>query len=279
MRARIAPVLLGLLALAGCAGEEPPPPLPAEALPVSGFVLPFDEYQLAAPDRVTVEKARSTLAETCMRMRGYEVDIPEIGGSNAVAGTENSRRYGLVDESVATRFGYHFPSDEASEKRSLRQQEWEAGLSEEVRTLLDGENGCSDEAQRELRKDAPVADTGWLADQDFSALEESAKLAPVVAAREAWRTCMAGHGFAYATPEDAIADAKWQLDSPAPSPEEVRAAQVDVGCKQSTGLVRTWYEAETALQRQVVERERTRFDEFEAANQARVANAHRVLGS
>ncbi|UJW34753.1 hypothetical protein L3Q67_13875 [Saccharothrix sp. AJ9571] len=279
MRARIAPVLLGLLALAGCAGEEPPPPLPAEALPVSGFVLPFDEYQLATPDRVTVEKARSTLAETCMRARGHEVDIPEISGSNAAAGTENSRRYGLVDESVATRFGYHFPSDQATENRSLRQQEWEAGLSKEIRTLLDGENGCSDEAQRELRKDAPAADTGWLTDQDFSALEASAELEPVAAAREGWRTCMAGHGFAYATPEDAIADAKWQLDSPAPSPEEVRTAQADVGCKQSTGLARIWHEAETGLQRQVIERERTRFDEIKTANQARVANAHRVLGS
>lgn len=263
--------LAALLTLAACGTT----PETAPAAP--DLTLPFDAYQLGLADGARIEQARGHAVKLCMRSRGLDVTLPTSGGSGSPSLGPNARRYGVIDDETAKRYGYHFPktTDETAEARKTL--DWASKLTEEQRAALYGEDGCSDRADADIAKGIPSSESGFLSSQDFASLDESAKNADVLRAKGSWRECMASAGFQYADPDAAISDPRWNLDSALVPGAEIDTARADVRCKESARLVVVWRDVEVSLQRQVIERESVRFQRVEDAKRTRLANADRIL--
>jgi hypothetical protein len=245
--------------------------------------LPFDAYRLSHADESRIEQARNLLVERCMRSLDLDLTLPAgISASGPLSLSPNARRYGVIDDDTAKRYGYHFPksTDEAAEVRKV--QTWESKLTDRHRTALygeDGKPGCTDQAVTDIAKGVPESDGDFLSTRDFASLAESAKNTDVVRAKAAWRECMTSAGFPYADPDAAISDPRWKLDSPTVPGAEVDTARADVHCKESSRLVAVWRDVEVSLQRQVIEREAAQFQQLETDKRTRLANADRILGS
>jgi hypothetical protein len=110
------------------------------------------------------------------------------------------------------------------------------------------QGGCAGEADRRIG----TLPSSLLADQlDAQSLTASQSDSTVVAAIHQWSTCMKQHGFTVASPYDASA-LSGQLGSYPGSDLDKTVAVADVGCKQSTKLVTTWFDVETRLQNQYI---------------------------
>jgi hypothetical protein len=264
-------VLATLLTLAACGTTPQPAPAAVD------LSLPFDAYQLSRADEARIEQARSHAVKLCMRSRGLDVTMPTSGVSSSPRLAPNARRYGVIDDETAQHYGYHFPKTAEETAEARKTQDWASKLTEEQRTALYGEDGCSDRADTDIAKGIPSSEGGFLGSRDFASLDESAKNADVVRAKGSWRECMASVGFRYADPDVAISDPRWKLDSALVPGAEIDTARADVRCKESSRLVMVWREVEVSLQRQVIEREAAQFQRIEADKRTRLANADRIL--
>jgi hypothetical protein len=269
-----------LLALAACGTTaEAGPTGPA----ANELTLPFDTYRLGHADELRIEQAQSLLVQRCMRSRGLEISLPDSVTTPAPLDlSPNMRRYGVLDDTTALRYGYHFPKtgDEAARSREL--QDWSAKLTDQQRAALyseDGKPGCADQADTAIADGVPEGDGDFLTTRDFDSLDESAKNAEVVRAKAAWQDCMASAGFRYPDPKAAISDPQWNLDSATVPSVEIDTARADVRCKESSRLATVWHDVEVSLQHQVIEREAERFRRLETGNRTRLANADRILVS
>lgn len=246
-------VLLFLLlagALASCASapttldgtDQFPPTAEAESL-----TLPFDAYTMSLADMYTILNAEDVLMHTCMKAQGYEFDI--LKRPTEVKDLRNRRRYGAIEPDIA-RFGYHVPagllSPESVDTASTRRDDL---MNEGAKAAAGGPGGCAAKAFKQISPDGGP-DLNRLTGADSASLKVSQKDPRVMVAMHAWRDCMRQSGLAYSAPLDAMADPRWWgPDSLEPSPEEIRVATADVGCKSRTGLVEVWHAADAAIQR------------------------------
>jgi len=260
-----------LLTLAACgttAEAGPTGPVATE------LALPFDVYRLGHADESRIKQAQSLLVLRCMRSRGLEISLPDsVTAPGPLDLSPNMRRYGVLDDATALRYGYHFPktADEAASSREI--QNWSSKLTDQQRAALyteDGKPGCADQADTDIAKDVPDGDGDFLTSQDFDSLDESAKNADVVRAKASWQECMASAGFHYSDPQ-------WDLDSATVPRVEVDTARADVRCKESSRLVSVWHDVEVSQQHQVIEREAAQFERLETDKRTRLANADRIL--
>lgn len=287
--AKVCAAGLVLVALAACGSTPPPPaaPVPAAAMPLGPaapitppvpaeqLALPFDRYRLNFAEESEIERARTILARACLRERDVRLEVPDdVRDPGVLDVTPNLRRYGVIDEPTATRFGYHFPRTPQEARRQQDRERWSASLTEPQRMALFGENGCTERADTELSE---VDDT-FFVDADFQSLRISGADPRVVAATKAWRACMSEQGFDYSDPNAAIADPRWDLDtSGIPTAAEITAAQADVRCKTATGFVETWHDVEVGVQQEEIRRDADRFAALASARDRRLAAARQVL--
>jgi hypothetical protein len=267
-----------LLCATACA-SVPVSPLPAAPEPVTsvaGLVLPFDTYKPAPEQSALLGNAQARLVAQCMRRYGVTAAPPKIEIAAVRAGDPgNARRYGVADPEQAALTGYHLPRSGPPGKRPT----WESRLSKSARKHLYGTRahpGCTARASAALARDAHKADWSWLALQDSRTLEETARIPAVVQAVSRWRACMAKAGFRYPAPEAAIADHRWNLDSPKVSAEEKRTATADANCKWTSGLVATWFAADAALQKSIIADNLERFTAFRANLRTRLFRASSI---
>jgi hypothetical protein len=270
MPTKVFAAALVLLTLTACGAEPVAPALPAERL-----ALPFDRYRPGFAEETDVVRARAALVRACLRDRGVELALPdEERTPGALDRSPNLRRYGVIDEASAAGFGYHFPKTPEEQAEQSEQRRWVASLTEAQRTAVFGEHGCTEQAETELTK----ADDGFLTEADFRSLKASESDPRVGAAVTAWRACMAGRGYDYATPSAAIADPRWNLDAAAVPDEEKDTALADVRCKASAHLPEVWHDVEVGVQQQEIRRDSADFARLAAALQTRSTTARRVLG-
>ncbi|MFJ2556936.1 MULTISPECIES: hypothetical protein [unclassified Streptomyces] len=166
-------------------GGQPPrhptaAPLWTQAAGMS-LELPFDAYKWTPREDWSLERARRVLLEHCVRAAGVDFTMPVTTAREApAAGYDNSRRYGVTDERVAARFGYHMPVTEDERERRSAVREWGAQVGAEEATALCGQGdgngtaGCYREADTVLSADVPEADTDWLTEQGAATLRPSA---------------------------------------------------------------------------------------------------------
>jgi hypothetical protein len=272
-----------LLSLTACAGNPEQEPENAAAPGIAPFrlVLPFDQYKWNPREQGLYEQARILLLKRCVQSRGTTFTMPERMDSEELPDIyDNSRRYGLAHEAAAARFGYHIPADSDGGRQRREIGKWSKEISAAEETAIYGAPGipgCYEQADAELAKGTPGADTDWLTARSSESRDETAKNESVVNAKAGWRACMAGLGFTYADPDDALGDRRWDVESPTITETELRTALADVRCKDSSGLVRVWQEVETTWQRQVIDRNADRFPALAATKQTQLSNARQVI--
>lgn len=288
MFAKVCVVGLVLVTLAACGSTEPKPaaaPAPpagplgpaapvTSPVPAEQLALPFDSYRLSSAEESDIQRARTVLARACLRERDVRLDVPDdIRSPGVLDLNPNLRRYGVIDETTAARFGYHFPRTPEEARRQQDRERWSTSLTEPQRMALFGEGGCTEQADAELTE----VDDDFFVDADFRSLQTSGTDPRVVAATAAWRACMTEQGFDYPDPNAAISDPRWHLDTTDVPAAEIDTAMADVRCKASTHFVETWHDAEIAVQQEEIRRNPDRFAGLASARDKRLAAARRVL--
>lgn len=194
------------------------------------------------------------------------------------------RRYGLADAAEAARYGYSVPLYTAASSGpalTARESVVLVGPQAPARGVYDGKEipsgGCVSQAGRQLGYSPNIP----LVDQlDQQSLTNSQRLPQVRAVISAWSACMKRSGYQAGSPLTASLLSQ-QYDAAPGSALDRKIAVTDVACKQSTNLVRVWFEAESGLQKQYIaaDQVRLRQDAASLAAVERKAGAVLVAGT
>lgn len=213
--------------------------------------LPLSAYRLTNREQSDARHADSLLVRACMEKAGFSWYAPVT----PLRPDPLRRRYGVIDPEVAQLYGYHPPPDEISARIAGRRLE--ILKNPEADKAYHGpeknrQQGCAARAGQELSPRVEEI-TNTLADRlSWQSLEASAKRPEVVAAHRAWQKCMSARGYHYATPDDAILDKAWNLESSVIGEKERAVAVADVACKYEVDLVEIRVAAETDIQREMI---------------------------
>ncbi|MGW4020309.1 hypothetical protein [Streptomyces sp. NPDC005009] len=188
-----------------------------------------------------VTSTRDDLIDQCMDEAGYPAwepapDLPEIGGK-----TLTDWRYGIHDAELAAERGYHPAAGE--------QEAYDAALAEgsvdESGAPDDVVKGCAGEVDGMV---PALAVSGIIERISGESYSESHKNPKVVAAFAKWSACMKGKGYEYKAPMDANEDLRF-ADPTKVSQLEIETASADIACRGEADVTRTWFDAESAIQR------------------------------
>ncbi|MEU2601216.1 hypothetical protein ABZ669_29505 [Streptomyces hirsutus] len=281
-------LLTCVLLVTGCGsgdtGETTPSPrqdnsvAPESSSLTADLALPAENYIFSEAEIAQLTRAMSSIARTCMKEAGFTYR-PETGQSPDIGVMD--RRYGVANSSTAQTYGYHFPSPKADRKSGA------TSLSEAGRVALGGkpladgrldpDGGCIGEAKRRLAgSDAEFGPDDTARKLNMESYARSQKDPRVLAAFRTWSACMAEKGYRYDSPMDAIDDPAF-ADEKA-NATEISTARADVECKEKTGLVRTWFDVESAWQRTEIEKDAEVFDGIERHKTDQLKRAAAELG-
>ncbi|GAA3501827.1 hypothetical protein GCM10019016_089340 [Streptomyces prasinosporus] len=281
-------LLTGALLLTGCgsgdAGEATAPPqqddsvAPESSSLTADLALPVEGYIFSEAEIGQLTRAMSSLARSCMKEAGFTYR-PETAQSPDIGVMD--RRYGIANSHTAQTYGYHFPTPEAGRESGA------ASLSEAGRVALAGkpladgtldpDGGCIGEAKQRLAgSDAEFGPDDAARKLNMESYARSQKDPRVLAVFRAWSACMAEKGYRYDSPMEAIDDPAFAGDKAAST--EISTARADVGCKKKTGLVRTWFDVESAWQRTEIEKNAETFEEIKRHKTDQLKRAAVELG-
>ncbi|MGP3936841.1 hypothetical protein [Nonomuraea sp. KM88] len=240
--------------------------------------LPFDAYRPNSADLVLTDRAADVLTKRCMAARREtwrEITETDVGDVRYIT---HRRRYGLAEDEVARRVGYHLPQDPGVLFVRRLRAERDSALRPTARVAAygkDGKGGCVKEALDYVNRFALTEDRAFvhrLGTQTF----DSAWTRPAAErAVEQWSSCMAMAGFAYKGPGEAGIISRWGGPASKPTPQEIATATADVTCKKATNLVPILVRVESKLQEQVLRQEKEKF----AAIAARIGQMRSRLTS
>jgi hypothetical protein len=138
--------------------------------------------------------------------------------------------------------------------------------------------GCVGEATRKLEGATRTSADPSLPERlDVESLQEAQGRPGVRHALAAWSGCMAAKGYKAATPFDAMRLPP-SAAGPKPDKQEIATAVADVSCKQQTGLIRTWFDAEVAVQYRQIAADKPALDAAKAQTDAMVKAAAAATG-
>ncbi|MEV7358408.1 hypothetical protein [Kitasatospora sp. NPDC091276] len=225
--------------------------------------LPLDPYFLPPTDEARLHTALDRLVADCLRSAGLQPPGP--AGVQAPLLGRYERRYGLTSATGARTVGYHLPDHPAPTQAPLSPAQMKA---------LTGPQGCQESAARRITGTPGYPGDAYVVrSANQESFERSAKTPEVVAVVTAWSRCMKRAGYDYATP---LQTGTWPSERA--TGEERTTALADVACKQETGLVRIWNEAETTVQRTLIQQNATAFDGVLAERRRMLSEADAVLG-
>ncbi|WP_129773497.1 hypothetical protein [Streptomyces sp. L-9-10] len=250
--------------------------IPAPTTEALRLVFPFDSYVLSDSETHVTYEAGDVLMRSCMRQQGHDWKI--VRTPKGFTDWRNRLHYGLIEPSVAARFGYHVPSDlqappevrEVLAKIKTRQAALtkdEAQAAQKCRKAADG--------QLTRNAKAPFAPFNDFKSKTY---DEAQREPAVRRAMAAWSACMRDKNFSYPTPIAAGEDsAWWAKDTREASAKEIVTAKADVACKKKTGLVSRWFDTERSLEQETIRSNQEYFTKLKAANDRYLENARRVL--
>lgn len=271
---------------------------------VDEIVLPIDAYALSTVEVGQMGRVRMLLAGECMRGFGFDFDARSVGADDSQSrvqdvGTHgNRRRYGVTEEAVAARYGYHLASTVAGDKPAGKRQS-DHGFGEmtaakeavlfgrradgKALTEVSGRQvpagGCFGEASSKISNTGELAEAVVVSRIASESFERSLNDSAVTAAISKWSACMKAKGHTYPNPLDAAG--AFDLDTPTVPVKEITAAKADVQCKREVGLVDTWMGFETRYQKAEIEKhaEELRAIKSERAKQMKRIAEILALGS
>jgi hypothetical protein len=286
--------------LAGCGlvggifGDGIPTPKTAADL-----VLPLDVYELGPVDRAQVLRARFGLIAECLRQ--YQIDFQAPAVEPATY-PQNAGYLGWIEERQVGRYGYVGPPGYTSIK-AMDGFEPYSVTDEQFRVLIGKikrfhgkavpPGGCEAKADSVLNQGAEGVPATEIAkrfnEDEVPALASDAAGAAfrdgrIAAAERTWSDCMERAGFHYRTTSDATGDPRWattaandQIDLPRGTPEEIRTALADSTCRRDVNYYGIRQAVYTEYQNKIIASHRGRLDMIKLLNEARLANAKKVL--
>ncbi|MER7707807.1 hypothetical protein ABTX81_33555 [Kitasatospora sp. NPDC097605] len=297
---RVAAALLAggaLLGVGACSDSAPSgpkddqgagaPPAVAQSGLTKGLALPMAAYMENYPQRVTIDRAVGLLTRDCMARFGlsYDPPAPDANPASIYDDTNMVRRYGLTDRESAAKLGYGLGTESytppPAPKMSAAQVAVFSGRVElkpdapEAPPTFNGipipREGCRREARNKV---GGILDTGLSGRLDNESFDTSKAAPEVQAALAQWSSCMAGKGYTVDLPENAFRLAP-RNSSGAVGSAEITLALADVDCKESVNLVGVWFETESRIQRELIEKNQLALteirDRIEAAVKAAAA--------
>lgn len=228
-----------------------------------GLVLPLEAYMESFPEQSAIARAQVKLVEGCMATFGFTYAPPAPGVPLSNDDANMNRRYGVSDADEAAQYGYHLPNYAAppvtsspvssAEDLVLTGHTGNTASPSAAASTYHGvqipHNGCIGSSTAKL---GGVLNTALPDQLDSTSLSQSQAEPVVQTALHAWSACMKSKGYTVDTPFNAPALAA-SSNGRSPTSQEIEVAVADVGCKQQTNLVNTWFTAESAVQDQQVE--------------------------
>ncbi|MDV9172180.1 hypothetical protein R6V09_18950 [Streptomyces sp. W16] len=247
-----------------------------------GMRLPLQDYMLGYAEVVDVENARDVVKQECMQRLNFEY-APEPSGlhpSTAYDSMNMERRYGITDRTEAAAHGFTPPQvaadddDTAAEDTELAREDAESAVSGWDTAM---NQTCIPEANAKVGVLYETDAAGDLASQSYDATAAQTSVRNAVAS---WSSCMAGDGH----PVKSLDDAEGRFAVPKkpglkPGKAEVSLATDDVDCKQTSNLVGTWYQAETAYQHRQIASHKHELEAEKARNGKLIERARAVLAA
>ncbi|MGW0336666.1 hypothetical protein ACWD0J_33310 [Streptomyces sp. NPDC003011] len=298
---RLAIPVLSLALLAGCSAQTPSS-APSSATPSAGapepsaspsapakkgytFRLPIAAYSYSDADYEVIQSAERVLTRDCMKDFGLSYTPAKTPAP--AAGPD--RRYGLSDLATAGRYGYRLPPEPAAPQPQL---------SKDETTVLYGKRSLGDSGQQDAKltfrgREIPAEGCLGKAILDFrkpyeypagsrtasriatASYEDSLKDPAVRAVFGKWSSCMRRKGYDYASPMDALETPAFREGKV--SAEEKETAVADVSCKQNTGLLDTWFDAEAAIQKDMIAKDPEPLRKLDEMHREKVRAAREIL--
>lgn len=302
MLARVLTVIVsGLLAavLVGCSGgQDSPsgyepllegepaldPAIIASADPAS-FPRPLWAYRYSDAEAKIVSRARTILSQRCMEPFGF---APAPGWEPEGLVLDDYRRYGLWDPAGRQNgyWGRDLPDGSDTSLPvpyvGIDESNVYFGMVNEFNGLPVPPGGCAAAEANVVPADLQTYDFSLVGNLDGEAQARAKQDSRVVPLLDAWRACMRDKGWDY---DDVEAPFQyWAEDGRRGgedvfliSDDELRNAEDDLDCKESTGLQGTWLAADIAYQEVIIERDGERLREFRQALERIIANANQII--
>ncbi|MFJ5034498.1 hypothetical protein ACIQB5_42090 [Streptomyces sp. NPDC088560] len=246
-----------------------------------GMRLPLEKYMLGYPDMVDIENAKDVVKSACMKRLGFSYTPKLMGTQPAASYNEMNmeRRYGITDPAKAAAHGFAVAQDtdgpsQADQDAELAREDQESSAEGWDKAMNET---CIPEANQKVGVLFPTDTAGDLAGQSLKATRSQ----PVVErALASWSSCMAGHGHLVKS----LDDAEGRFAQPGrtgvqPEKAQVLMATDDVACKSTTGLVPTWYTAETAYQNKQITSHKQQLEAAKTRDALLLKKARAVLAS
>lgn len=216
----------------------------------AGLALPLDAYALSPKLALEYGTAQHMLIEQCMAGKGFDIELVREDPVRDFQPTASNitRRYGITRMAWAEEYGYALPPEyedppvgsryvPASEAERIA---FKGNLSDEERQS--GEvGGCQGQALDAL----PFEPESLVDELDAQSLHRSESDPRVTEVVEAWSQCMGDRGYDYASP--------YEIGVPPHGGDDPQTAVADIQCKEQTSLVTVWFEAESEIQRDLIE--------------------------
>ncbi|MGX1471292.1 UNVERIFIED_CONTAM: hypothetical protein RKD50_000100 [Streptomyces canus] len=270
-----------------------PPATPRSGL-AKGLSLPLEDYMQTYQDTVALDNAARHLQKTCMADYGLTITLPPAGSTPPPNDNDANmeRRYGITDRATAEKYGYGLPDDLQHQqgatlpKMSVEETEVFSGFTSlnlrdphrsPAPSTYKGKkihkNGCAGWADDQLGTRS--LDFSLVSELDGQSLTQSQQTPAVQDAITAWSKCMSSKGYTVDTPYNADKIVP-HIDG-TPSQDEIHVALADIDCKESTHLVKIWFDAESAIQKQQIADHRDALTTSKGRNIAALAAAKTAL--
>jgi hypothetical protein len=232
-----------------------------------------------------IEAAQQVLTRRCLRTYGiaYEPTRPDPHAPEPA-----DRRYGLSSASEAARFGYHPNSDAVPDERpdlpegalvvfyGKRSAEPGGGAKVAYKGKSVPRDGCFGQSVGKLSQEyddpAGAAVASRIATGSY---EESFGVPAMREGFRKWSACMRKSGFVYSSPMDPLTSSAFQGSSV--SGTEKDTATADVRCKESTGLLDIWFDAEFRIQKADIGKNTAALEKLRTAHREKVEAARRIV--
>ncbi|MFE5741320.1 hypothetical protein [Streptomyces celluloflavus] len=231
--------------------------------------LPVEAYTPTATQARLVTEARDQLIDKCMSAAGYDAwkpapDLPALGGK-----TLTDWRYGIHDAQLTAERGYH----PAEGEQKVYDEAVEAGAVDTSGADDATLKGCVEKVDGKVPDAQPPAIVQQISGESF---EKSKEAPEVVAVFAKWSSCMKEKGYSsYKQPLDASDDPRF-TDPDKVTGEEIATARADVTCRDEHDVARTWFDAESKIQRAEIAKHLKEFNEAAKASREAVDKAKAV---
>ena len=226
-------------------------------------ILPIDNYAFTTEEVNQRTLAVTLLSGDCMRHRGYPFDAARATAETTASAKTivmnlgrygNKRRYGVIDATTASRYGYHLESvvlglTPKADPHNLHGL-GEFGNDAAGTTKLQAFTACQTEATNRVSAIGSLSENPEIAEIGHESFSRSVTDPAVVDVVARWSECMKAKGYEASSP---IHITGVTADTPSVSPAEIAEAQADVACKQQYHVVDVWFNSEVTYQNQQIE--------------------------